>query len=46
YVAEVLMAQGWPQPELIAEDTQATGVMGWIGGKGDPFFAVVATKPA
>ena len=46
YVAEVLMAQGWPQPELIAEDTQAGGVMGWIGGKGDPFFAVVATKPA
>ena len=46
YVAEVLMAQGWPQPELIAEDTQASGVMGWIGGKGDPFFAVVATKPA
>ena len=46
YVAEVLMAQGWPQPELIAEDTQASGVMGWIGGKGDPFFAVIATKPA
>jgi len=41
-----LMAQGWPQPELIAEDTQASGVMGWIGGKGDPFFSVVATKPA
>ena len=32
------MAQGWPQPELIAEDTQASGVMGWIGGKGDPFL--------
>ena len=37
YVAEVLMAQGWPQPEIIAEDTRAEGVMGLFGGKGDPF---------
>ena len=45
YVAEVLMAQGWPQPEDVAEDTRAEGVMGLFGGKGDPFFAVVAEKP-
>ncbi len=45
YVAEVLMAQGWPQPEIVAEDTRAEGVMGLLGGKGDPFFAVVAEKP-
>ena len=45
YVSEVLMAQGWPKPEIIAEDTRAEGVMGLFGGKGDPFFAVVAQKP-
>jgi len=45
YVAEVLIAQGWPRPELVAESTRAMGPMGWIGGQGDPFFAVIATKP-
>ena len=45
YVAEVLMAQGWSQPDLIAEQTQQPGPLGWIGGKGDPFFAVIAAKP-
>ena len=45
YVATVLMAQGWPSPEIVAEDTRAEGVMGLFGGKGDPFFAVVAQKP-
>jgi SAM-dependent methyltransferase len=45
YVAEVLMAQGWPRPELIAEQTRAGGWQGLVGGHGDPFFAVVATRP-
>ena len=45
YVSSVLMAQGWPQPEIVAETTRGGGVMGLFGGKGDPFFAVVATKP-
>jgi hypothetical protein len=44
-VARVLMAQGWPRPELIAETTRAPGLLGWVGGKGDPFFAVIATRP-
>lgn len=44
-VAKVLMAQGWPKSELIAETTQATGPAGLFGAKGDPFFAVIATKP-
>jgi SAM-dependent methyltransferase len=44
-VARVLMAQGWPQPRLIAENTPSPGPLGWIGGKGDPFFAVVAPAP-
>lgn len=46
YVAEVLVAQGWPIPELISEQTRATGLAGLIGAKGDPFFAVIATRPA
>lgn len=45
-VARVLMAQGWPKPELIAEATPAEGPLGWIGAKGDPFFAVVASRPS
>ncbi|MBM5800404.1 MAG: class I SAM-dependent methyltransferase [Cyanobacteria bacterium K_DeepCast_35m_m2_023] len=45
YVAEVLIAQGWPKPELMAEPTRASGLQGLIGGHGDPFFAVIATKP-
>ena len=45
YVAEVMMAQGWPRPELVAEQTQQSGPLGWVGAKGDPFFAVIATKP-
>lgn len=44
YVAQVLLAQGWPMPQLIAEDTRAAGPLGWLGGMGDPFFAVVASK--
>ncbi len=45
-VARVLVAQGWPVPRLIAETTRAAGPLGWLGGKGDPFFAVIAGKPA
>lgn len=45
YVAQVLIAQGWPSPELIAEATRAQGLKGLIGGQGDPFFAVIASKP-
>jgi SAM-dependent methyltransferase len=44
-VARVLMAQGWPQPELVAESTRSPGPLGWLGGQGDPFFAVIASKP-
>ena len=44
-VAQVLLAQGWPAPELIAEATRAEGPLGWIGGHGDPFFAVIARRP-
>ena len=45
YVAEVLIAQGWPRPTLISEQTRAAGLPGLIGAKGDPFFAVIATRP-
>ena len=44
-VARVLVAQGWPEPELLAEPTRSPGPLGWLGGQGDPFFAVIATKP-
>ena len=45
-VAQVLLCQGWQLQQLIAEDTRAAGPMGWIGGKGDPFFAVIARRPS
>jgi SAM-dependent methyltransferase len=46
YVNRVLQAQGWPPPRQIAETTQGEGPMGWLGAKGDPFFAVIAEKPS
>ena len=45
YVSEVLLAQGWSAPTQLAEPTRATGLKGLIGGQGDPFFSVIATKP-
>ena len=44
-VAKVLLCQGWRMEQVIAEDTRADGPLGWIGGKGDPFFAVIARTP-
>ena len=44
-VAKVLVAQGWPQPECLSEATRPPGPLGWLGGQGDPFFAVIAVKP-
>ena len=44
YVGQVLMAQGWGRPELVAEETAAPGALGWLGQKGDPFLAVIAAK--
>jgi SAM-dependent methyltransferase len=46
YVARVLLAQGWGQSALIAEATRAPGPLGWLGGHGDPFFAVISERPA
>jgi SAM-dependent methyltransferase len=46
YVAEVLTAQGWQLDRVVAEDTRAEGPLGWLGGKGDPFFSVIAVKGA
>jgi SAM-dependent methyltransferase len=40
-VAEVLMAHGWGIERVLAEPTRAAGPLGWLGGQGDPFFAVI-----
>lgn len=45
YVTRVLVAQGWPQPETVAETTRASGWKGLVGVAGDPFFAVIARRP-
>jgi SAM-dependent methyltransferase len=44
YVGTVLQANGWTDVRVFAEETKAGGLMGLVGGKGDPFFAVVARK--
>ena len=44
YVGTVLQANGWSDVRVFAEETKAAGLMGIVGGKGDPFFAVVARK--
>jgi SAM-dependent methyltransferase len=43
-VAEVVAAHGWRVETVLAEDTRASGPLGWVGGKGDPFFAVIARR--
>ena len=40
-VAEVMAAHGWGIERVLAESTRAAGPLGWIGGQGDPFFAVI-----
>lgn len=45
-VATILMAQGWPEPQCLAEATRAEGPLGWIGAGGDPFLAVIARQPS
>jgi SAM-dependent methyltransferase len=44
YVAEVLTAHGWQLDAVVAEDTRAEGPLGWLGGRGDPFFAVIVRR--
>ncbi len=44
YVGTVLKANGWRDVMIFAEQTKASGIRGLLGGKGDPFFAVVARK--
>ena len=36
-MAEVLMTQGWPQPELIAEDTQPVVLRAGLAARAIPF---------
>ena len=44
YVGTVLQANGWGDVKVLAEETKTGGLMGLMGGKGDPFFAVTARK--
>ena len=44
YVAEVLTTHGWQLDAVVAEDTRAAGPQGWLGGRGDPFFAVIVQR--
>jgi SAM-dependent methyltransferase len=44
YVAEVLSAHGWQVDAVIAEDTRAEGPLGWLGVRGDPFFALIGRR--
>ncbi len=44
YISAVLLAQGWPAPESIAEETTLKSVFGFLPLKGDPFFSVIATN--
>ncbi|MEB3308162.1 MAG: methyltransferase domain-containing protein [Cyanobacteriota bacterium] len=46
YVADVLSAAGWTIADVIAENTRASGPLGWLGGRGDPFLSVVAVREA
>jgi SAM-dependent methyltransferase len=45
-VAEVLADHGWRIERVLAESTRAAGPLGWLGGQGDPFFAVIGRRDA
>ncbi len=44
YIKAVLVAQGWRNPEHIAEKTSSNNLLGFWGGEGDPFYSVMVTK--
>ncbi len=44
YVKDVLIAQGWREPQLLYEETYKPGAMSFLGLKGDPFFSVLASN--
>ena len=44
YVGTVLQSNGWGDVKVKAEETKKDGLIGLMGGKGDPFFAVTARK--
>jgi SAM-dependent methyltransferase len=44
YVAEVLSAHGWQVDAVIAENTRPGGPLGWLGVRGDPFFALIGRR--
>ena len=44
YVKDVLISQGWSEPQLIAEETYKPGAISFLGLKGDPFFSILASN--
>ncbi len=42
YVKDVLIAQGWSEPELVSETTQKSGILSFLELEGDPFFSVLS----
>ncbi len=44
YVADVLSGAGWTIEQVIAENTRASGPLGLLGAKGDPFLSVVGVR--
>ncbi|WP_269623379.1 class I SAM-dependent methyltransferase [Prochlorococcus marinus] len=44
YIKNVLLAQGWPEPEYISETNKKNGVLNLMGISGDPFLSVLASN--
>ena len=44
YVKDVLIAQGWPEAQLISEPTQKAGFFSFLELNGDPFFSVLVNN--
>ncbi|AAQ00491.1 MULTISPECIES: methyltransferase domain-containing protein [Prochlorococcus] len=44
YIKNVLVKQGWAEPEVIVKVPKKEGFLGFLGAGGDPFFSVIASN--
>ncbi len=44
YIKNVLVAQGWPEPDYLAEPTKRQGIRSFLLPSSDPFFSVLAVN--
>ena len=44
YIRAVLISEGWSDIKVVSENLTSSGIRGFFGYSGDPFYAVIASK--